>query len=555
MMMKPKQYKLKTLIWELTRKLRIFSFCVLGTLGIIQAAFYLKGGHKAACAVIESQFKNIEGPLSRELMLENQAGARLIFQDLVKQLEGLKQSPRLNLNLNQRHIALPACNPHFFHSSVLLPIKLGGDTLGVIQGKLSYFSVIHLFAMFVALFLATYLGTRILCNFLAQGLEKTLVGPIRKLSEGKSLSQTKAVAKEVLEIERNISELKNNFQNMEKQAFELLKAKELGEQAERLSHDIISPLNALNSIIHELTTLTPPQRDTLELAVKRLREITQGLLPKDQQSGLQIDESKVEFTSLKSFVESILEEKKREYANRPKITLTSTLEDGAERMVSLPIQRELKPCISNLINNAVEAIPDRGHISVSGSLNLYELVISVRDDGKGIPEEVIPLLMKKGQSFEKPNGSGLGLYYAKKVLESRGGTVSLSSRAGEGTTVTLALPLEPNPVRLKKVDSVLIDDDELTRRVWESTAQLDGVSLLTFSSPQDFFKVSKEISKTVPIYIDSDLGGTVRGEFVAKDIAEEGFSRICLTTGFDKSVVTKTPWINKILPKMPAWRL
>lgn len=50
-----------------------------------------------------------------------------------------------------------------------------------------------------------------------------------------------------------------------------------------------------------------------------------------------------------------------------------------------------------------------------------------------------------------------------------------------------------------RVDSVLIDDDELTRRGWESTAQLDGVSLITFSSSQDFFKVSKEIPKTARI--------------------------------------------------------
>ena len=550
---KNEQLRLKTLIWQLTRRLRVLSFTVLGALALLNTAFYLRGTHQAACSVIESQFKNLVGPLSRELVLGNKEGANLLFTELVRHLESLNQSTSLQLNTGTEAEGNPSCSAHFLHSTVFLPVRLGGDTLGIIEGKLSYFSLFHLVALFVALFISTWFGTKILCNFLAKGLEKSLVRPIRQISRGHVLRDKEDVPKEVLEIEQNLENLKLSYQKMERQAFELLKAREWGEQAERLSHDIISPLNAIHSTVQEIGEINSKQKQTMELALNRLREITQGLLQRG--SDQEHRKTKPKQDTLKVFLEGLVAEKEAEEVLQKNVDFTVRLEGNLDEEIPSRISKELGRLLSNLINNSRDAIATKGNIEITASLMNELLTIEIKDNGKGIPTEVIPRLMVKGASFDKPSGSGLGLYYAKKMMDVWGGRIEIASEIGQGTQVRLSLPLKPNTSGLLKVDTVLIDDDELTRRVWESAAQNDGIALLTFSSPLEFFKVSKELPKNISIYIDSDLGGPIRGEYVARDISEQGFSQISLTTGFDKTGVTHTPWICEVLPKMPTWHL
>jgi two-component system sensor histidine kinase HydH len=101
--------------------------------------------------------------------------------------------------------------------------------------------------------------------------------------------------------------------------------------------------------------------------------------------------------------------------------------------------------LENVVSNAIEALRDGGTVMVRVARSeddQHALRISVTDDGIGMdPRE-------REHAWEeffttKPNGSGLGLPFVKRVVEAHGGTVVLTSRRGAGTTVTMLVPRAP----------------------------------------------------------------------------------------------------------------
>ncbi len=96
----------------------------------------------------------------------------------------------------------------------------------------------------------------------------------------------------------------------------------------------------------------------------------------------------------------------------------------------------------NLINNAIDAIGDyEGLIKISAEKSGARIVVTIIDNGSGIPEENIsdvftPYITSK----EKNKGTGLGLFIVKRIIEDHNGTITLSSKEGNGTEFTITLP-------------------------------------------------------------------------------------------------------------------
>ena len=105
----------------------------------------------------------------------------------------------------------------------------------------------------------------------------------------------------------------------------------------------------------------------------------------------------------------------------------------------------------------------------------------------------------------------------------------------------------------KTLDAILIDDDYLVQGAWELSAIQKNKCIKLFQSPSQFFAQSKYIPHETPIYIDSNLSHKLKGEFVAKEIHEQGFKNIYLTTGFSNHELTLMPWIKGVLDKNPPW--
>lgn len=107
---------------------------------------------------------------------------------------------------------------------------------------------------------------------------------------------------------------------------------------------------------------------------------------------------------------------------------------------------KLMRIFQNLVSNAIDAMPsDGGNIQISGKVDLdqQKLVITVADDGPGIPEEIRDKFWEPFVSHGKPNGTGLGTAIVRSIIEAHGGSISYATVSGEGTTFTITLPLAP----------------------------------------------------------------------------------------------------------------
>ncbi len=111
---------------------------------------------------------------------------------------------------------------------------------------------------------------------------------------------------------------------------------------------------------------------------------------------------------------------------------------------------QLDRVMINLLSNAMKFTPDGGRVSVSAAREEEAIVIRVTDTGMGIPLADQPRIFERffrssaTQHLAVP-GTGLGLSITKAIVEEHGGRLSVSSQPGEGTQVTVWLPLTPQP--------------------------------------------------------------------------------------------------------------
>jgi hypothetical protein len=103
------------------------------------------------------------------------------------------------------------------------------------------------------------------------------------------------------------------------------------------------------------------------------------------------------------------------------------------------------------------------------------------------------------------------------------------------------------------LDAVLLDDDALVRLVWEYTAAKKEIRLRTFSDPEALLAAAETLALGTPLYIDSSLSHSVRGEEVAKLLVERGFNRVYLATGHLPCELPEMPWLTGIQGKEPPW--
>ena len=105
--------------------------------------------------------------------------------------------------------------------------------------------------------------------------------------------------------------------------------------------------------------------------------------------------------------------------------------------------------LANLLSNAVKFSPGGGEIVVEVARRPGWAVLAVRDRGVGVPRAEIRRVFeryRRGSNVAGAiSGTGLGLVGARAIVEQHGGTISLASQEGRGTTVTVCLPIAADP--------------------------------------------------------------------------------------------------------------
>jgi len=119
-----------------------------------------------------------------------------------------------------------------------------------------------------------------------------------------------------------------------------------------------------------------------------------------------------------------------------KVEVRLSMAQSAYAMID---EGSMRGALMNLILNAIEAMPQGGTLSITVDQTDETLRIEIADTGSGISEEEAKKIFEPFYTT-KEQGLGLGMPYSKKIIDQHGGTFSLDSRPGEGTTISIALP-------------------------------------------------------------------------------------------------------------------
>jgi len=250
--------------------------------------------------------------------------------------------------------------------------------------------------------------------------------------------------------------------------------------ARQVAHDIRSPLAALEMSVRDLRALPEEKRLLIRSACEEIHDIINVLREsKVENSGdsLRLANEALKVELLLPLVETLLSEKRMQYKNRENIKFKLSLKDDARILFARINQSDFKRVMSNLINNAVEALSDdeQGVVQVSWHEENGFIHIEVTDNGTGMSTEALSMVFERGVTFGKSGGTGLGLFHAKECVDQWSGRIDVSSEVAKGTTVRVLLPRVPEPswfaseiVLHKGKKIVILDDDPSVHLIWKS---------------------------------------------------------------------------------------
>jgi PAS domain S-box-containing protein len=216
-----------------------------------------------------------------------------------------------------------------------------------------------------------------------------------------------------------------------------------------VAHELGNPLNSLTIHLQLLERRLKkmgksgePMREHLDVAtgeIKRMDGIISQFLAAIRPTKPQLQRSLISDLVKESlrFLKPDLEQAKV----KVKLDLRSDLP-------AMPLDADqMKQAIYNLIRNASQAMPKGGTLTISGTYTDFEVRLSFEDTGKGISAEQMGRLFQPF-STTRAAGNGLGLLIVRRIIREHGGEIDIESRAGQGTRVSLWLPLVERKVRL-----------------------------------------------------------------------------------------------------------
>lgn len=120
------------------------------------------------------------------------------------------------------------------------------------------------------------------------------------------------------------------------------------------------------------------------------------------------------------------------------IELSSSIPSGLGEFTG--DKTKLQEVFLNLLRNAKESIDGQGSILLSAERKRDYILIQLKDSGCGIPKEYLESVFEPFKTY-KEGGTGLGLSLSKRIIEAHGGTISVESEPGKGSTFSIKLPI------------------------------------------------------------------------------------------------------------------
>ena len=256
------------------------------------------------------------------------------------------------------------------------------------------------------------------------------------------VSERKQMMRKLEEYSQQLEQMVEKRTRQLKEAQEqLVKAERLatiGQVAAMVGHDLRNPLTGINGAAYYLRTRLDPEKNEKLLEMVKLIEkdvqysnkIVTDLLDYSREIRLELSETTPR---------AIMEEALFLITVPQNITLVDSTQ--SEPGMKMDIEK-IKRVFSNLIKNAVDAMPHGGKLAIASKKTEANVEFAFADTGIGMTEEVVQKIWTPFFTT-KAKGMGLGLPICKRIIEAHGGKISLDTTFGKGTTFTVTIPIEP----------------------------------------------------------------------------------------------------------------
>jgi two-component system, OmpR family, sensor histidine kinase BaeS len=331
------------------------------------------------------------------------------------------------------------------------PIQANGEIVGWVLPDITadlwgketpegiFLANINLFLLFSAI------GSAVVAVIFGGVLAYTMTRDLRELTRAtKIVARGKFDHKVEIHSKDEFGELANSFNQM---SAELAHSMELRKQmTANIAHDLRSPLSIILGYTEALNDgKLEPSTDILQTMhteaehLKRLIEDFKTLALADA-GELPLYPQSISPQVLLQRVASAY----RVQADHKHISLKLEADANLPE-IKADVERIIQ-VLGNLIHNAIRHTPQNGEIILSGLRVGNSICFLVRDNGEGIPAEELPYVFERTfrgdkSRQQKDSEAGLGLAIARSLVKAQGGTISVNSRVGEGTTFTISLPL------------------------------------------------------------------------------------------------------------------
>jgi signal transduction histidine kinase len=324
--------------------------------------------------------------------------------------------------------------------------------------------------------------------------------------------------------------------------------------ASQVAHDIRSPLSALSLVSDGFSNLPEERRVLIRSAITRIQDIANNLLSKyrmNQQELIANEKPSVELLCV--LTENLLSEKRAQFRTKPQLEIVGKVNAHSYGLFAQIQANEFMTVLSNLINNATEAIPDRGCIEVVLDEQNGMARLQVKDNGRGIPNQILTRLMTERCTYGKAGGLGLGLYHARRSVESWGGKLAIESTLGVGTAVTVTLPKALPPswflpsLKVSPRSTILVvDDDPSIHHTWdkklsELAMEENGVSVKHFYNDEELseWMRTKDKQTETLCLMDFELIGSAKNGIQILEALGMGGQSVLVTSRAEECGVLK----------------
>jgi signal transduction histidine kinase len=316
-------------------------------------------------------------------------------------------------------------------------------------------NALWLFLNWLALALVAFGVSRalghILGHFLVFAGHGALWGQVRPYSGGLNAILSIVIASVTLffhNMQKLYRTMEANHQHMEATSHEILTLNKemealvmertMSEMALGIADGIRNPLHVIGGFSHRLlkkTAADDPARNwalAIAEAAKRLEQMVERFenLAQDKKSFFSQED-------LNKIVRGILEMLHAVFERRRVHLVTGFHPSPAYTQVNKHL---LKVAIAHLVRNALEATPAQGEIHVSTAVDVSHTSLVIQDSGRGMPPEVLTKIFEP-YFTTKVGGTGLGMVFVRQIIDEHRGTINLESEVGQGTTVTIKLPV------------------------------------------------------------------------------------------------------------------